>query len=286
MRTRPGPAAYALLLSGALVGGAAASAPAQAPGDHTPAGYEGIAQELRLGREALRSTLEDTLPEGVTLVELETGYLAAQGLLVIADLARPWYRRGTLDLDADLSGLEEIPDMVHEILRELDLGLSRQQVDELEELRGLRDAERAARAEQRAIRGQLRELGRRRLLAEGAEARTLEGEIDTLEAELADAAARERDLEHRAERRVSERPPGGTATPAPPPAAVDRAVAEALCRHGGAFGFAGDDEYANVVVRNGQESRYYVFTMTRVRACGTGDIEPQTLLERSLHYGG
>jgi len=199
---RPARAVALLVALWAACGGATAADTTGTPPGPEPA----LAEQLQRSRILLHRALDDALPQGLSVVEVETGYLAGQGLLVIADLVS-WYRRqgGALDLDDGITRLEQIPDMVHDILRELDLGLSRHQVDDLQALRGLRDEQQAVRAERRALRGELRELRRRRTAADAdgaaAEVARLDGELTALEARLEAAAERERRLEREAERK-------------------------------------------------------------------------------------
>lgn len=274
---------WGLLAAAALLAAGAAAA------DRAPPGYEDLGSQLRAGGEAIRAALAEALPEDVRVVEVEAGYLAGQGLLVIADLANPWYRLDgpEVELAPDLSSLERIPDMVHEILAELNLGLSRREADELNALRGLRDAERAVRGEQRALRGRLRELGRERLRAGPDRAEPLTREIEAVEAELAAADAREQALAAEADglRAAVDAPP------ARPQGTLDRqrldsAVAGAVCTQAARFELPGDETRISVVVRRADATRYYVFELERVRACADGTVDAALLLEDSLRYDG
>ena len=250
-----------------------------AAGDRAPQGYDDLGRQLRLSGNALRAALDDALPDGVRVVGVEAGYLAGQGVLVIVDLASPWYRLDGRDTDLapELSSLEQIPDMVHEILTEMNIGLSRGEVAELQALRGIRDEQRA----------RLREFRRERLRAPPDRAEALSREIDGLEAELAAAEARERALTADAEtRRVDI-----DGLPARAPAALDRqtldaAVARVVCGYGAGLELHDDAERLNVVVRRADATRYYVFPLDRVRSCAGDAAEPASLLEDSLRYDG
>jgi len=282
-----------IALLAVLLAASAATTATDTPGA-APVPDPALAGELERGRAALRRALDDALPQGLTVVEVETGYLTGQGVLVIADLARPWYRRhgGGLDIDAEITSLEQIPDMVHEILRELDLGLSRHQVDDLNTLRGLRDEQQTVRAERRALRAELRELRRERMSAAAdgtaAEVAALDRQLTALEARLEAAAERERALEREADRKRDKvaAAPAAPPTPPPPPAALDQAVARVVCATDLDFTAAAAGEHLNVVMRQPDTSRYYVFGLERVRACQRGDIEAQALLAGSVRYGG
>lgn len=280
---------WCLLTAVALVWGGLLPAGAAAAGDRALQGYDELSRQLRAGGDRFRAGLEDALPDGVRVVGVEAGYLAGQGVLVIVDLASPWYRLdgGDIDLAPELSSLEQIPDMVHEILTEMNLGLSRGEVAELQALRRIGDEQRALRAEQRALRARLRELGRERLRAPPQQAEALSRELDALESELAAAQARERALAAEAEavRAAIDEPPAGA------PAAVDRpaldaAVAGVVCRNGADFETGDPGGRINVVVRRGDSTRYYVFPLDRVQACADGAADPALLLEESLRYDG
>lgn len=109
-------------------------APAPAASPRAPEDYPQIRRELRIGADVLRAALDDAVPESRRVVDVETGYLAGQGVLVIVDLVSPWLRIDgrSIDIAPEITGLERIPDMVHEILTELNLGLPRHQVEDLE----------------------------------------------------------------------------------------------------------------------------------------------------------
>lgn len=265
-----------------------ASGASDKPTDTQPAGYADMVRELRIGGDVLRSALADALPEDLRLVDVEAGYLADQGVLVIVDLARPWYRLdGTeLEVDPEVLDLEHMPQMVQDILAELDVGLSRRQVGELAELRDIRDAQRSVRAEQRDLRARLRELGRDRLRSEGAAVVRLDTQIADLQARLAAAAAQQRRLEDDAGsvRRAFEAPLAGNGTQNAA-ADLDMAVAQTICGYGATFQSLEDGQRLNVVVRRGETSRYYVFAMAQVRGCREGAIDAAALVAASLRYG-
>lgn len=266
----------------------AAAATGSAPLHAAAPDFEQIRRDLRIGADVMRSSLLEVMPESRQVVELEAGYLEGQGVLVIVELAGPWLRLDgrRIELREELTSLEQIPEMLQEILTEVDLGLPREQVATLEELREIRDIGRAVRAEQRALRAEIR-AKRRELQRTGDSdaAETLAAEIEALRQNLAAAQAEEHALEDDAalaRRDLDTLGPDGE--PGAESGDLDRAVAEAVCGYGATFKFLGEDQYLNVLVRQAGRSRYYAFTMSRVRACKTGKIGAQTLLEGSFAY--
>ena len=273
----------------ALVTGVGAPAAAPAASPREPDEYGQIRRELRIGSDVLRAALADALPESRRVLDVEAGYLAGQGVLVVVDLGSPWFRVGGrgIDVDPDLTSLEQIPAMVQEILDELNLGLSRHQVEDLKELREIREAQRAVRAEQRALRSQLRE--KRRTLQRTGDDRAadvLRGEIDALQADFAAAEDEERTLEEDAAtvRETVDRPADQAARAAAPAASLDVAVAEAVCGYGATFKSLAAQQRLNVLVRQARVSRYFVFEMAQVRKCQAGGMDAAELLGESLVY--
>jgi Spy/CpxP family protein refolding chaperone len=279
------------LLAAAVLLNAATAAPsaATAASARTPEDFAAIRREMRIGADVLRAALANALPESRRVVKVEAGYLAEQGVLVIVDLASPWFRFDprSIDIDSEFTHLEHMPDMVQDILGELNLGLSRHQVADLKELREIRDAQRGVRAEQRALRRELREL-RRQLQRAGsaAEADALHTRIETLETELAAAEDEERTLDQDAVvvRDTLDAPSPRAGDAAAAPARLDLAVAESVCSYGATFRSLSAGQHLNVLVRQAQVSRYYVFEMKQVRACRDGGLTPEEMLEAGFGY--
>lgn len=269
------------MLSAAAGPGAGAAQPATADD------YAGINRELESAARDFEAALTDQLGPRRRVVDAAAGYLAGQGVLLSVDLADTWFRAGSGDtpIGDELTHLDRIPDMVHDILTELDLGLSRHQVQDLDALREVRDAQKVERAAQRALRRKLREARlalQRGSGSEGEEA--VRDRIDDLRAELEASEKREQTLSREAaERRTSLDAPRPPDAPPMEPGALDRAVSEALCRT--AFGAVPDGQHVNVVVRQADQVRYSVFTLADVRRCRRGDASPGDLLELGVRYG-
>lgn len=253
----------------------------------TPEADPELRRELRIGGDVLRAALTDMLPEPRRVVAVDAGYLAGQGVLVVVDLASSWLHPQITrpEMDPHITRLEQIPDMVHDILEDLNLGLSRHQRQDLHELREIRDAQRAVRAEQRALRGELRARRRALLDAGNERAAQLQREIDTLNASLAAAEAEERSLvEDAGAVRHTLESPDPDAAVGSMPADMDLAVAESVCGYGATFSSLAADEHLNVLIRQGDVSHYYVFPMAMVRACQAGGLSPEALLEKGHSY--
>ncbi len=280
-----------VVLCAALLLLPAATRGAQAPAaSREPAGYPAMRRELRIGADVMRAALAENLPESLRVARVEAGYLVDQGVLVLVELTRPWLRLqdGRVRIDPDTARLEDIPDMIHDILAELDLGLTRHQQEELEELRAIRESARAVRAEQRALRAELRERRRALLRVEDAEtAATVGADIERLRAELEALNQEELELEREADalrREITDGTPAEESQDGVEPATVDDAVARAVCGYGATFRSLPADQRLDLVVREAELTRYYVFRMDRVRACQEGNIDAQALLRQAYRY--
>lgn len=250
------------------------------PGDSSKSDEGELRRELRIGADVFRSALSENLADDRRVVEVEAGYLAGQGVLVLVELTRPWL----LDpggVNPEIIHLEQIPEMVQEILSGMRLGLNPRQAEELEELREIRAAQREVRAQQRALRAQIREKRRALLRADNAAAADLRREIDELNRQLAAAEAEERELESEA---ATARDSIGAASARERRktlAELDGAVARTVCGYGATFRSPGADEHLNVVVRASGSSRYYVFRIADTRACHAGQLDAEALLQQA-----
>lgn len=265
---------------------AAGSAFAAADGPRLPDQPDGIARELRVGADVFRAALTDAMPEERRVLDVEAGFLAHQGVLVTAEVADPWFHGRAIDIGRDITSLEQIPEMVQEILSDMNLGLTTHQAEELKELREIRDAQRRVRAQQRELRAERREKRRALLRRENESASdTLRRQIDELDQQLAALQGEERALE--ADVRAARSEIGEGSTPpgdATAQARLDQAVAEAACNYGATFRSLPADQYLNLVVRQPGSSRYYVFRMGEVRRCQVGELTAEQLLAESFAY--
>ncbi len=152
---------------------------------------EKIQRELRVAEEVLGAALRDHVEDRMKISQVHAQYLARQGVLVSVNVTTPWISfrtpgENTLEIEADLQRLNEIPEMVHDILSQLDITIAPYQPEELEELRSLRDEQRSLREEQRRLRSRLREQRRALVRAQGSDEReSIARGLPELEAELA-----------------------------------------------------------------------------------------------------
>lgn len=268
----------ALLIALAWSGIALAAEP---PAGESPSRNDGpLRRELRIGADVFRSALTEHLADDRRVVEVEAGYLAGQGVLVLVELTRPWLL-GPDGANPEIAHLEQIPEMVQDILSELRLGLNPRQAEDLQELREIRETQREIRAEQRELRAQIREKRRELLRADTAEAEILRREIDELNRNLTAAEDEERTLEAEA---ATVRDSIGAASGRAHRKSLgdlDQAVARTVCAYGATFRSPAADEHLNVVVRSASPTRYYVFRIADTRACHAGDLNSETLLQHA-----
>ena len=259
---------------------------AQPQAGEPPAGDDGqLRRELRIGADVFRSALSENLADDRRVVEVEAGYLAGQGVLVLVELTRPWLLRPD-GVNPEIAHLEQIPEMVQDILSELRLGLNPRQAEDLQELRAIRDAQREVRAEQRELRARIREKRRELLRADAAAAESLRREIEELNQQLTAAGEEELALESEA---AAARDSIGAASGREHRktlADLDQTVARTVCAYGATFRAPAADEHLNVVVRSSGASRYYVFRIADTRACHGGQLTAEALLQHAAVHDG
>lgn len=258
-----------------------------------------IHRELRVAEEVLGAALRDHVEDRVKISQVHAQYLARQGVLVSVNVSTPWISfrtpgENTLEIEADLQRLNEIPEMVHDILSQLDITIAPYEPEELEELRSLRDEQRSLREEQRRLRSRLREQRRELVRAEGSDERESIAEgITDLETELAasDAqwAAVNSDIDGQYNRlkdarsRASDRRRRQLETEE-----VAVAVARSVCEYGDVVKSLPADEHLTVVLRQGQTKRsdaqYYAFSMADVMRCQNDKLTVEQMLETAYTY--
>lgn len=254
---------------------------AAAPPDEPPRSDDQreLRRELRIGAEVFRSALAENLANDRRALQVEAGYLAGQGVLLLVELTRPWFLGPNVEVNPEIAHLEQIPEMVQDILAQLNIGLAPQQAEDFRELREIRSAQREVRGEQRELRAQIRETRRRLRRADGAEANRLREQIDELNRDLAAAKAEEQTLEAEAARARASL--GEASRDDDRPARLDQAVARTVCAYGATFRSPADDEHLNVVVRSSGSSRYYTFRLADTRRCQAGALNAESLLQRA-----
>jgi len=250
---------------------------------------EDILRELEIGRDVFRSAMSQAMGSRLKVTNVDAQYLPQQGVLVSMSVVQPWidldeFSEKSIDLNTDVQTLHDVPELVAEIMSELNMVIAPYDPVMLGELRDLRDEQREIRASQRKLRAELREARRQRNRAEG-DAAKLDARITELESELDalvdDYAALDADIDDLyaslKERRREPESPADVKS-------VDEAVAETTCRYGDTFKTVGSQQYLSVLVDLKDSTSYYVFKMENVYACRRGDIDPDRLLERSWQY--
>ena len=173
------------LLAGLLSCAVLASAPAFARDIENLATLQ---REIAVAEEVIVSAMRRSLRDSLRLSNVSSDYLARQGALITMDVSASWVsvERNDPDLhiSAEIESLSDIPEMVQEIIDQLDIAVTPYAPEELEGLRMLRDEQRELRDERREIYGELRRERRALLRAEADEREEIETVIAGLEEQL------------------------------------------------------------------------------------------------------
>jgi hypothetical protein len=248
-----------------------------------------VLQELEIAKDVFRSAMSHAIGTTLRVTGVDAEFLPQQGVLVSMSVVQPWvdvdqFTERSNDLSSSVETLHDVPELVYEIMTELNMAIAPYDPELLEELRELREEQKVVRSAQRALRSQLREARRAKSQAADDAAEldehiaeleveldalvddyeTLNGDIDTLYAQLQDRRS----------------------TPEQQKAVmnVDQAVAETACNYGDTFKSIGPQKYLNVTIRLKESTNYYAFKMEYVDACRRGDITPDRLLDRGWQY--
>ena len=261
-----------------------------------PSHLDPLQREMRIVEDVIDAALRDV--PGVRVGAVEADYLAGQGVLISLSLRTPWFgpRHGqrVVRIIRDQDMAVPVPDMVHEILADLELDLdipmlAHRSVD-LSALRELREEQRALRNQQRKVRQRI--WGTRLEMAggEGEEDAAdtvagLEEEMERLEAED-DALEARIDAEYeklRSARDVAEVEVSATAE-APPAADFDTTLVQAVCDYGATLKSLPRDEHLSVRVRERDGDTFHVFRFDDVVGCQRGAMTPDELLGKGVSY--
>lgn len=253
---------------------------------------EPIVRELRIAEDVFRSAMANSIGGPVKIINVKSQFLARQGVLVSMRVVVPWidvdeFTRRSIDIGSDVESLHDIPEMVHEILAELNIAVAPYDPDELEALRDLRAEQRKLRNEQRDLRSKLRDVRRKRNREDDEdsvddlddeiadldnELNGLEDEYQLLDDDIDEQYLRLQDLRSNySDRSLTE-------------ANLSQAVGETACNYGGTFKTLGSQQYLTVALELTDTTKYYVFKMEHIAACRRGEINPVKLLERSYLY--
>ena len=262
-----------------------------------PAHLDPLQREMRIVEDVIDAALRDV--RGVRVGAVEADYLAGQGVLISLSLRTPWlgpaHGQRVVKIIRDRDMAVPVPDMVHEILADLELDLDIPRLAhrslDLSALRELRQEQRALRNQQRKVRQRI--WGTRLEMAGGDgeqddadtvaaledELRRLEDEDDALEARI--------DAEYeklRSARDVAEVEVSTATTEAPQAADFDTALAQAVCDYGATLKSLPRDEHLSVRVRERDGDTFHVFRFDDVVGCQRGAMTPGELLGKGVSY--
>ena len=273
---------------------AATTGPAHAT---PPAHLDALQQEMAVAEDVFRAALGNA--PGVRVWDVEADYLAAQGVLLSMAVRKGWFGAGRARLVKIIRDEEigvPIPDMVHEILADLDIpGLARR-APGFEVLNELREQQRALRNQQRKVRHRIWQT--RLDIATGEHEQESEDTVAALEAEIERLDAEHEALESRIDaeyQRLSagdtgggqvETPAGQDATDPVPDADLEALLLQAVCDYGGTLKSLPEDEHLSLRVRESTRDVFYVFRFEDVVDCQRGSTTPAKLLEAGVSYEG
>ena len=265
-----------------------------------PSHLDPLKREMRIVEDVIDAALRDV--PGVRVGAVEADYLAGQGVLISLSLRTPWFgpRHGqrVVKIIRDQNMTVPVPDMVHEILADLELDLdipmlAHRSLD-LSALRELREEQRALRNQQRKVRQRI--WGTRLEMATGEgggegggdagdtvaaleeELRRLEEEDDALEARIDAEYENLRSAGDVAEVEVS------ATAEAPQAPDFDNALAQAVCDYGATLKSLPRDEHLSVRVRERDGDTFHVFRFDDVVGCQRGAMTPGELLGKGVSY--
>lgn len=263
-----------------------------------PSHLDPLKREMRIVEDVIDAALRDV--PGVRVGAVEADYLARQGVLISLSLRTPWLGpiqgQRVVKIIRDHDMAVPVPDMVHEILGDLELDLdipmlAHRSVD-LSALRELREEQRALRNQQRKVRQRI--WGSRLEMAggEGGEDAAdtvagLEEEMERLEAEDDALEARiDAEYEKLASARDVAEVEVSTTAEAPPAADFDAALARAVCDYGATLKSLPRDEHLSVRVRERDGDTFHVFRFDDVVGCQRGAMTSDELLGKGVTYPG
>lgn len=276
----------------ALAAGATTGSAGAAPPPHLDA----LRQEMAVAEDVFQAALGNA--PGVRVWDVEADYLAAQGVLLSMAVRKGWFGTGRARVVKIVQDTEigvPIPDMVHEILADLDIPGLAHRAPDFEVLNELREQQRALRNQQRKVRhrvwqtrleiatGQDEEEGADTVVALEAESERLDAERKALESRI--------DAEYQ---RLSasgtggqvETPAGQDASGPVPDADLEALLLQAVCDYGGTLKSLPEDEHLSLRVRESTRDVFYVFRFEDVVDCQRGSMTPAKLLEAGVSYEG
>ena len=253
------------------------------------ADMEEVLQELEIAKDVFRSAMTHAIGRQLRVTGVDAEFLPQQGVLVTMSVVQPWidvdqFTERSIDLSTEVETLHDVPELVYEIMTELNMAIAPYDPELLDELRELREEQKVVRSAQRALRSQLRDARRAKNRAED-EATEMDEHIAELEVEL-DALVDDYETLNGDIDTVYAQLQERRRSPGQPAAAmnIDQAVAETACNYGDTFKSIGSQQYLNVTVRLSESTNYYAFKMENVHACRRGEITADRLLDRGWQY--
>ncbi len=260
-------------------------------GARTPDNLADVEREARIVADVVRSALRNEAGDQLRISRVEPQFLAEQGVLLTVEVNTPW--RGQYDYGQGWNfnerfSIPEIPSMVENILKDLQINVAPYEPEALEELRELRNEQRDLRREQRDIRADLRKERRALAKADDADDRAdAEHKISRLESELAELDKQYQELSAAIDgqyQRLRNYRDGYPEANSEQPPALDPLIARTACDYGGTLKSLADDEFLTIALRRGQTTTYYAFRMVHVRRCSERNMDPDEMLRQGYAY--
>ncbi len=268
-----------------------------------PPHLDALKREMRIVEDVFDAALGDV--PGVRVGGVEADYLAGQGVLLSLSLRTPWlgpaghgptHGKRVVRIIRDHDMAVPVPEMVHEILADLELDLDvpmlvHRSLD-LSPLHELRHERRALRGQQRKVRQRIWGM---RLEVAGGEGEAdaadtvaaLEEELQRLEDEDDALGARiDAEYEKLASGRDAAEVEVSETVEATPAADFDTALAQAVCDYGATLKSLPRDQHLSVRVRARDGDTFHVFEFDDVVECQRSAVTPEELLGRGVRYSG
>ncbi|NKC01335.1 MAG: hypothetical protein GKR90_22945 [Pseudomonadales bacterium] len=256
-----------------------------------------IQRETRIVSDVIRAALRDQLRRDVRVTSLSAEYLARQGVLVSITLNTPWIKIGeegepSFDFHGNVT-MVEIPEMVTNILQDLQIHIPPFEPESIEDLKALREEQRELRRDARELRSDLREK-RRELVRRDDDDDELNERVAILEAELATVESQFNELSAEIDATYQElkapTTPSISTTQAVnnkrEPIDLAMIVAQTACDYGDTLKSLNSDEYLTFSLRRGKTTEYFAFEMNHVRQCSGDERRVERLLDLAYRYEG
>ena len=249
-----------------------------------PDDFEQMKREIKIAEDVIEAALRASLEEEFRVSEVDANYLADQGVLINVSLTN---RSDSHDLE--ITGLDQIPTVVQNILNKVQIEIEPYEPEELAELRDLREEQRQIRNQQRNVRRDLRSKRSQLSRADGDNVAEIDDEIMVLEEELAalehDYAILETDIDHQYERvREARRMPEPREPASPEFTDIADAISRVACDYGATLRSLENDENLSFIVNERRYDTILVYRHRDVIECQRENIDAAQLRERAFVY--